>query len=123
MSSEILSAGYQDIRDYIEDNWVHIAICEGTSEILRRSVSHGTVSWAHDPGDQVLILSIVISGSDPEFEDQSPGDLLPQTLDRSRIHKTDSDTDPKADRSFTAFTLETVDDELTVRHRIQVPQI
>jgi len=116
--AEILGAGYQDLRDYIEANWIWIELRDDTNTpILRVDTSDPRVSWTHTPGDQVLELTIVVSGSDADI-------TPPQTFRYSAIFK----TGPTGGHlfsveEFTPFTIETVDDQLTVRHQIEVPQV
>ena len=115
--AEITADGYQDLRDYIEANWDWISLRDDTdAEVLRLDPSDSRVTWTHASGDQTLVLEIVVQGSDSEIS-------LPQTFAGSEIHKTSGSTTPFSDETYTQFTMESTNDQLTVEHEIEVPQV
>jgi len=115
--AEIKSNGYQAIRDYIQANWQYIELQDDTSTpILRLSPADSRVTWTHNAGDQTLKLQIVVHGSDSDI-------TLPTTFASSHIYDVASGGTSYSDESFTAFTMSSVDDQLTVIHSIEVPQV
>ncbi|MFD2703920.1 hypothetical protein [Salibacterium lacus] len=115
--AEIKSAGYQAIRDFIQSNWTYIEIKDDSdTAVLRVSPSDSRVSWIHTAGNQTLQIQIVVKGSDSDIS-------IPQTFALSAIFDTESGGTAYSEESFTAFTMESEEDEITVVHSIQVPQV
>ncbi|QNG59439.1 hypothetical protein H4O14_16810 [Bacillus sp. PAMC26568] len=114
---EINTQGYQAIRDYIQSNWKYIELRDGTNAaIVRLSPSDSRVTWTHTAGDQTLKLQIVVKGSDADIP-------VPKTFASSAIYNVATGGNAYSVESFTAFTMESDQDELTVIHSIQVPKV
>jgi hypothetical protein len=115
--AEITSYAYQNLRDYIQANWQYLELQDeaGTS-IIRLSPTDSRCTWTHNAGDQTLKLQVVIKGSDTDI-------TLPCTFAKSVIFNVATGGSPLSEESFTPFTIETEQDELTVIHSIQVPQV
>ena len=115
---EISQVGYQGIRDYIEANWKFIEVQDELgAKILRLDPSDPRVSWTHTPGAEVLELSVVINGSDAEV-------TLPQVFAKSAIFTSAEATEPVTTVvPFSTFEMTLEEDQLTVRHQIEVPQV
>jgi len=118
--AEINEAGYIQIRQHMEATWTFIALFDDVgTEVLRRDLTDPSVTWEHSPVDgtqQVLRLQIVVTGDDA---DVTP----PQTFAESAIVDDGVSTDYFTRESFAAFTIETTEDELTVIHEVEVPQV
>lgn len=115
--AEINTDGYQSIRDYIEANWQYIELRDDTdTAIVRLSPSDSRVSWTHTAGDQTLKLQIIVKGSDADI-------TASQIFASSAIYDVASGGNPYSVESFTTFTIEADEDELTVIHNIEVPQV
>ncbi|KPC97254.1 hypothetical protein LR69_04525 [Geobacillus sp. BCO2] len=115
--AEITSQAYQAIRNYIQANWKYIELRDDVGNaIVRLSPADSRVSWVHNAGDQVLKLQIVVKGSDADI-------IKPKTFASSAIYDVATDGQPYSIESFTPFTIESDMDELTVIHKIQVPQV
>ncbi|MEC1720610.1 hypothetical protein [Schinkia azotoformans] len=115
--AEITTSAYQSIRDYIQANWQYIELRDDLgTPILRLSPSDSRVTWTHLVGDQTLKLQIIVKGSDVDI-------TLPKTFASSHIFNVATGGTSFSDETFTAFTMSSVDDELTVIHSIQVPQV
>ena len=115
--SEIKTAGYQDLRDHIESTWAYIELRdnEGTA-IVRIPVSDPRVSWTHSPGAQVLELTVTVKGSDADIP-------VPQTIAGSALYKVAAAGNALSEETFTAFTIMAAEDEITIKHQVQVPQV
>ena len=114
--AEINQAGYQAIRNYIQNNWKYIELQDTDGNpIIRLGIGDPRVSWTHKVGEQTLKLRIVVKGSDV-----TP---LPKTFAKSAIFDVARGGTPYAVESFTPFTMAGNNDELTVEHSIEVPQI
>lgn len=119
--SEINNYGYQDLRDYIQANWNYLELRDaGGAAIVRLQVGvDSRVTWTHTVGAQILEITAVIKGSDSDISGS-----LPKTFASSAVYKVASAGNAFSAEAFTSsFTIATVDDQLTVKHRIQVPKV
>ncbi|MCI1592550.1 hypothetical protein [Heyndrickxia oleronia] len=115
--AEITSQAYADLRKYIQSNWQYIELQDETgTSIVRLSPNDSRVTWTHAEGDQTLKLQIVVKGSDSDI-------VKPSTFVKSAIFNVVTGGQPYSVESFTPFTLEQNEDELTVIHSIQVPKL
>ena len=113
--AEISTAAYTDLRNYIQTNWKYIELQDGSgTPVVRLSPADQKVTWTHTIGASVLKLQIIIKGSDI---------TAPKTIAKSAIFNVATGGIAYSVESFTAFTLETAEDELTVIHSIQVPKV
>lgn len=115
--AEITASAYQDLRDYIQTNWQYIELQDDVgTPILRLSPSDSRVTWTHLAGEQILKLQIIVKGSDVDI-------TLPQTFASSHIFNVATGGTSFSDETFTSFTIESDQDELTVIHNAEVPQV
>lgn len=116
MVSEINEAGYQEIRDFIQSNWDYIELYDDTdSAIGRWEVGGSKASWTHSAGDQTLEMTLIVTGADLG---------VGNTVSGSRIFSVATGGDILHQEPFAnAFTVSQDNDELTVKHQIQVPQV
>lgn len=116
--AEITNAGYQSIRNYIENTWKFIELRDDAgAPILRLSTDDPRVTFTHAPESQVLELSIVIKGDDA-------GITLPQKFQSSVIFDQEAEGDALTPvEEFALFEMATTEDQITVRHRIEVPRV
>ena len=114
--AEVTDKGYQSIRDFIEANWIYHSLRdEADEEIIRISPSDARCEWTHSNGVQVLEITTTVTGADSDI-------TPPQTFAGSELYDVSSGGDVLADETFTQFTIESDSDELTIKHRIEVPQ-
>lgn len=117
MAQEASEAGYQSIRDFIEDNWVYLsAIDENDEEVTRVGVSDDRFTWIHDAGDQVLEIELELSGSDADVP-------TPTTFEASEVFEVSSGGDGLGKDSWAQASVATDEDVVTIFHRIQVPEL
>lgn len=116
--AEITQVGYKGIRDFIQANWKFIELRNAQGvKIVRLSTDDQRVSFTHAAGAQTLELSIVITGADAEI-------TLPTTFASSVLFTSGDSTEAvTAVESFSPFEMTMAEDQITVRHRIEVPQI
>jgi hypothetical protein len=124
--AEITAPAYQNIRDYIQANWKWIALMDNQGvpvQVVRLQQGvDSRVTWTHVAGAQTLELTVVVKGSDADIGGVN-GANLPKTLASSQIHASAGSATSFSTESFAPFTIQTVDDELTIKHRIQVPKV
>lgn len=115
--AEVSSYGYQSIRNYIESSWKYIELQdELNNPVLRLSPSDLRVTWIHNAGEQTLKLQIIVKGSDTDI-------TYPVTFGKSSIFDVATGGNAYSEESFTVFTIESDNDELTIIHSIEVPQV
>ncbi|QPA31414.1 hypothetical protein [Thermaerobacillus caldiproteolyticus] len=115
--AEITSSAYQALKNYIQNNWKYIELRDDAGNaIIRLSPSDSRVTWVHNAGAQVLKLQVIIKGSDADI-------TKPKTFASSAIYDVATGGNAYSIESFTPFTIESDQDELTVIHSIEVPQV
>lgn len=113
--TEITTNAYADLRNYILNNWNYIELQDDQSNpILRLSSADSRVTSTIE-GNNVKI-TVVVKGSDADI-------TTPITFSKSVIYNVATDGSPFSIESFTPFTMQSENDELTVIHTIQVPQV
>lgn len=113
--AEITASAYSDLRNYIQSSWKYIELQDelGTA-IVRLSPSDTRVTSIIE--GNIVKVTIVVKGSDIDI-------VAPKTFAKSVIYNVASGGNPFSTESFTAFTIESDLDELTVIHNIEVPQV
>lgn len=116
--AEITNAGYQSIRNHMENTWKYIELRDDQGQaILRLGTDDPRVSFTHAPGAQTLELSVVIKGDDAEVS-------LPQKFNSSVIFNEVTGGEAMTPvEEFALFEMTTTEDQITVRHRIEVPRM
>jgi len=119
--TEFNTDGYADLRTYLQSNWNHIAILDDTgSEQLRWDVdANSNTSWTSGPSSNPLTAELVITGQDI----QDAGGSLPVTLTKTEAYKSNSATTVMGSDIMADATLEASDDEVTISHDYEMPQI
>lgn len=127
MPTEIREAGYQLIREYIDSSsavppqWDYLELRDANNDpVTRISVTADSrAQWIHtDSTEQVLIAEIVVTGAD--------SDIPLSTFFEGSAMYTDVSGSGVPELSFDGFPqalIETEDDELTIEHRIEVPEV
>jgi len=117
--SAISSAGYQNLRDYIEANWKYIELRDASGNpIIRIGVGDPRVTWTHTSGAQTLELTAVIKGSDADMSG-----ILPKTFASAAIFSSASGGTALSSEAFSQFTMSVASDQITVKYQIEVPQV
>ncbi len=128
--SEITSAGYENIRDYIEglspNAWTHVQLYTGADApvlsaprvIAAEGATETNCQWqAREDTGQTLVVKIVVTGTDEDI-------TKPVTIEKGAILDA-SDGDemtPKKVLSSSATIAEN-DDVVSIYLKVQVPEI
>lgn len=114
---EITQNAYEDIREeYIKDNYNLMEILDDEDNVvLTLEISDNRLSWNHTTGDNPMELTAVLSGSDEEI-------TLPQKISKSVIKKNDESI-TVSERLTADFEFQEEEDELTIRHKLEIPEI
>ncbi|MEK5208123.1 hypothetical protein [Psychrobacillus sp. FSL H8-0510] len=112
--AQINNHGYEKIRQYILSSWNYIEVQDTTGIALKR---FGIVDGLQVTGNattQEIEYKLVITG-DSTF--------LGKTVGKSILLEVATNGSPIATEVFAPFTFESADDQLTIIHKLQVPQI
>ena len=113
--AEISMAAYSDLRNYMKTNWQYIELQNETGvKIIRFSPSDSRITSIVE-GNNIKI-TVVIKGSDVDI-------TKPSTFAKSVIYNVATGGVSYSTESFTPFTIEGEQDELTVIHTIEVPKL
>ena len=113
--AEINQYGYQKIREFVIANWKHLEVRTPTGVVLKRFSTADGLVITGNASSPVIEYKLIIKGSDALFANQTVG--------RSVVFDSAVSTNAIATESFTSFTFESADDELTIIHKLQVPQV
>jgi len=121
MPTQFESFGNEDIRTYLQNNWNFIAVLDdaGTEQLRWEVDANANTTWSSGPGTNPLTAQLTITGQDII----DAGGSLPVTLARTETYKSSSATTRTSTDTFTDATLEATNDELTITHDYEVPQI
>ena len=118
--AEITAAGYQLVRDLIESsagfNFIELQKADGTPWERLQVDTDVRCVWTTLPDGQTLELTVTISGDDIDI-------TLPQELGKSELYENAVGGSALSSETFSATTLENENDEVVVKHRVQVPQV
>jgi len=118
--AEIHEAGYQHLRDHIESAsgyaYVELQEVDGTPWERLEIDTDARCNWTHDANAQTLELTVVISGDDADV-------TLPQEFGKSVLFDGATGGDPLSTETITKATLEAADDEVTIKHQVEVPEV
>lgn len=119
MSTQFDSAGFSDLRSYIQSNWPFVAVIDDSgNEVLRWDVAaNSNASWSSGPSSNPLEATLVITGQDIV----DAGGSTPVTIDLTESYKTSSATTRMCGDPFTNATLEAPADEVTITHQLSLP--
>ena len=120
MTTPHTAAGDQDIREYIEANWTHIALIddEGAEETRIDIEEDSRAEFVSGAADNPLTVEVEVEGADSDID-------VPTTLVRSELFKTDSAADEMSGDDFAegAAEIGSDSDTLIVTHDIEQPVI
>lgn len=124
MPSEIEQAGYQDFRRVVNsglampDQWDWIGLVDdvGNVETWIEISADTRAEWITDENDQVQTVEIVVSGDDADIS-------VPVTLEESILATTNLEGEARHRDTMTPATLGEPEDEVTIRHNIETPQV
>jgi len=120
MADPLNTAGYEDLRNYVQNNWQYVALIDDSgTEITRINIPNDSrASWASGSGNNPLKVEIVVEGGDSDVDVQSNGAI---TFLKVASYKVSGGGSNLGDETFTNATLEASQDELTITHTIEIP--
>ncbi|MGI2326418.1 hypothetical protein [Planococcus sp. YIM B11945] len=113
--AEINQYGYQKIREFVIANWKYLEVRKPDGTVLKRFGTADGLVITGNGSTPTIEYKLVIKGSDALFTNQTVG--------KSVVFDSPTGINAIATESFTNFTFESADDELTIVHKLQVPQV
>lgn len=107
--------GYEKIRSFILSNWKYLELQSPDGTPLKRFSTADGLTITGNATAQEIEYKVIVSGADASFTGQTVG--------KSVLFDVATGGSAIATESFTTFTFESVDDELTVIHKLQAPQV
>lgn len=111
---EITSSAYQDLRNYIQANWQYVELQDEAGNAIKRLSLNDSRVTSVIEGNKVKI-TVVVNGTDST--------LIGKTFAKSLIFNVATGGESFSEETFTPFTIESEQDELTVIHTISVPMV
>lgn len=121
--AEVVTNFYEEVRKSIDPNttgddvdWIEL-LDDTDTQIIRVSTSDSRVSVTSGSASNPFTIEITVSPSDSDIN-------TGQTFGGSRLWFADSaGNEATPIESFSDTTLDNTDDELTITHEIEIPQI
>lgn len=112
--AQINNHGYEKIRQYILSSWNYIEVQETTGIALKRFGIADGLQVTGNATTQEIEYKLVITG-DTTF--------LGKTVGKSVLLEVATNGSPIATEVFAPFEFSSEQDQLTILHRLQIPQI
>ncbi|KAF2425580.1 hypothetical protein [Bacillus subtilis] len=120
--SEIREYGYQELRNFIQENWKYIELQDSAGNpIIRLGVGDSRVTWVHSVGSQTLSLQIVVTGADVGATTSTPKEFAKSAIFNVASGGQPISVEDFAENDVTVFS--NADSKLTHKHDLQVPRI
>jgi hypothetical protein len=122
--SELTTAGYQTLRDYVNSSnaspsaWDYIEVYDDAGNAVTRVsvTSDSRCQWLDVDGDKSLKVEFVVTGSDADM-------ALPVTLQKSALWNASSGgSQTTVKEQYANATLNQSGDTVTITHTINIPQ-
>lgn len=111
--AQVTTYAYDKLTTFAIGSWQYLEVQKADGTPIRRFTT--TDGLTITQVGQTIVYQIVISGTDALFTGQ--------TVSKSVVYDSATGGQPLATETFAEFTFITVEDELTVKHVIQIPQV
>lgn len=112
--ANINNYGYEKLRSYILANWTYLEVQTDTGVPLKRFSLADGLTVTGNAATQEIEYKIVITGN---------SSFMNQKVNKSVLYDVATGGTSIATELFNEFTFESVDDQLTIIHKLQVPKI
>ncbi|HWJ80182.1 MAG TPA: hypothetical protein VNR61_19125 [Niallia sp.] len=112
--SSITTYGYNKIQDYLVANVTYLELQDDQGNAIKRYTTSNGLTITNSKATQTITYEVVATG-DAAF--------LNKTVAQSVLFDVATNGSSIATETFSPFTFESAEDELTVKHNIQVPQL
>ncbi len=115
--AQITEYTYMLIRDLLESKVKYIELRDDTgAKIIRIPLTDPRVTHTYDRTKQEQVYSVLIKGTDVDIP-------IPTVFASSALFETADSVDALSIETMTTFQLNAEVDELTITHRLQVPEV
>ncbi len=115
--AEITNFAYMEIRDLLEGKIKYIELRDDIgAKIIRIPITDERVTHVYDRTKQEQTYSVLIKGTDADIP-------IPCTFASTALFETLDSTEAISVEQTTSFQLNAEVDELTITHKLQVPEI
>lgn len=113
--TQITDYAYSKIRNYISTNFVYLELQDESNTAIKRFTVADGLAITIDDINKLVKYQLVVTGADTTFTGK--------TVAKSVLYDVATGGTSIATETFTAFTFENENDELTIIHTLKVPQI
>lgn len=113
--ANINTYGYEKIRTFVLANWKYLELQTPSGVVLKRFGTADGLTITGTSTSTEIEYKLVISGSDATF--------LNQQVSKSILFDVATGGSAIVTETFTTFTFESTDDELTIIHKLQLPAV
>ncbi len=115
--AEITEYTYMQIRDLLESKIKYIELRDNTgTKIIRIPITDERVTHVYDRTKQEQTYSVLIKGTDEDIP-------IPTTFGGTALFEEIDSTEAISVEQTTSFQLNAEVDELTITHKLQVPEV
>lgn len=111
--AQVTNYAYETLRQFAIGSWKYLEAQKSDGTVIKRFGT--TDGLTITQVGQTIEYKIVISGADALFTGQS--------VAKSVIYNVATGGQPIATETFTVFTFDVTEDELTIKHVLQIPQV
>lgn len=112
--AQINNYGYEKLREYVIANWTYLEVQDATGIVIKRFGISDGLTITGNATTQEIEYKLVITGN---------ATFLGKTVGKSVLFDDATGGTAIATEVFTSFTFESADDQLTIIHKLQIPQI
>lgn len=111
--SNITTYGYNKIQNYLAQNVTYLELQDESGTAIKRFNTSNGLTIQNDTNNKTITYEVVATGNN---------DFINKTVAKSVLYDVASGGNPIAVETFSPFTFESEEDELTIKHRLQLPQ-
>lgn len=112
--SQVTNYAYNKIQNFLASNVTYLELQDESGTPIKRFSTLNGLTINNDTSNQTITYEVTVSGDN---------NFLNKTVSQSILYDVANGGEPIAIESFIPFTFESEEDELTIRHKIQVPQL
>lgn len=111
--SNITTYGYNKIQNYLAQNVTYLELQDEQGNPIKRFNTTNGLTIQNDINNRTITYEVVATGDNT---------FINKTVSKSVLFDVATGGQPIAVEEFSPFTFESEEDELTVKHKLQLPQ-
>ena len=113
--ANINTYGYEKLRGFVIGSWKYLELRSPDGTVLKRFGTADGLTITGTATSTEIEYKVIVSGTDATF--------LNKQVSKSVLFDVATGGSAIATETFTTFTFESADDELTIIHKLQVPAV